>query len=94
MPSVPLIYDLRFPLTSLSFLSMSPYAGCGYELLFVSLTPERPRQYGSSAILSWTFDIGPDPSAREEGVTCLNVLATLYPALQRPLADTKWHRWR
>ncbi|KAG1772555.1 hypothetical protein EV702DRAFT_1201411 [Suillus placidus] len=90
-PSVPLIYDLRFPPTSLAFPSSSPYAGCGYELLFVPLTPERPKQIRLiSPDFPWTFVIGPDPSAGEEGVTCLDVLATLHAALQRPLTDTEW----
>ncbi|KAG1806134.1 uncharacterized protein BJ212DRAFT_1303785 [Suillus subaureus] len=90
-PSVPLIYDLRFPPTSLAFPSTSPYAGCGYELLFVPLTPERPRQIRLiSPDFPWAFDIGPDPSAGEEGVTCLDVLTTLHAALQRPLTDTEW----
>lgn len=88
---VPLIYDLRFPPTYLEFPSTSPYAGCGYELLFVSLTPERPRQLRLiSPDFPWAFDIGPDPSAGEEGVTCLDVLTTLHAALQRPLTDTEW----
>lgn len=90
-PSVPLIYDLRFPPTSLAFPSSSPYAGCGYELLFVPLTPERPKQIRLiSPDFPWAFVIGPDPSAGEEGVTCLDVLATLHAALQRPLTDTEW----
>ncbi|KAG2355490.1 hypothetical protein BDR07DRAFT_1613632 [Suillus spraguei] len=70
-PSVPLIYDLRFPPTYLTFPSTSPYASCGYEQLFA-------------------IDVGPDPSAGEEGVTCLDVLTYLHAALQRPLADTEW----
>ncbi|KAG1863803.1 hypothetical protein F4604DRAFT_1029704 [Suillus subluteus] len=90
-PSVPLVYDLRFPPTSLAFPSTSPYAGCGYELLFVPLTLERPRQIRLiSPDFPWTFNIGPDPSAGEEGVTCLDVLATLHAGLQRPLTDTEW----
>ncbi|KAG2031462.1 hypothetical protein BDR03DRAFT_111139 [Suillus americanus] len=90
-PSVPIIYDLRFPPTSIVFPSTSSYAGCGYELLFVPLTPERPKQIRLiSPDFPWAFDIGPDPSAGEEGVTCLDVLATLHAALQRPLTDTEW----
>ncbi|KAG1736019.1 hypothetical protein EDB19DRAFT_1723189 [Suillus lakei] len=89
--SMPLLYDLRFPPTSLGFPLSSPYAGCGYELLLVPLTPERPRQIRLiSPDFPWTFDIGPDPSAEEDCVTCLNVLATLHAALQRPLTDTEW----
>ncbi|KAG2101318.1 uncharacterized protein F5147DRAFT_839008 [Suillus discolor] len=91
MPFVPIMYDLRFPPTSLTFPLSSLYAGCGYELLFVPLTPERPRQIRLiSPDFPWTFDIGPDPSAGEEGLTCLDVLATLHAALQRPLTDTEW----
>ncbi|KAG1806132.1 uncharacterized protein BJ212DRAFT_793502 [Suillus subaureus] len=90
-PSVPLMCDLRFPPTSLTFPSTSPYAGCGYELLFVPLTPERPKQIRLiSPNFPWAFDIGPDPSAGEEGVTCLGVLVTLHAELQRPLTDTEW----
>ncbi|KIK34045.1 hypothetical protein CY34DRAFT_813180 [Suillus luteus UH-Slu-Lm8-n1] len=89
--SMTLAYDLRLPPTSLRFPSSSPYAGCGYELLFVPLSPERPRQIRLiSPDFPWAFDIGPDPSAGEEGVTCLDVLATLYAGLQRPLTDTEW----
>jgi hypothetical protein len=89
--STTLTYDLRLPPTSLWFPSSSPYAGCGYELLFVPLTPERPRQIRLiSPDFPWAFDIGPDPSAGEEGVTCLDVLATLHDGLQRPLTDTEW----
>ncbi|KAG2142348.1 hypothetical protein DEU56DRAFT_733794, partial [Suillus clintonianus] len=36
----------------------------------------------------WTFNIG--PSAKEEGVTCFDVLAALHVALQCPLTDTEW----
>ncbi|KAG1861563.1 hypothetical protein DFJ58DRAFT_777349 [Suillus subalutaceus] len=76
-PSAPVVYDLRFPPTSLAFPSMSPYAGCGYG----SVSPNFP----------WTFDVGSDPgSAGEEGVTCLNVLITLHAELQCPLTDTEW----
>ncbi|KAG2355491.1 hypothetical protein BDR07DRAFT_1425914 [Suillus spraguei] len=86
-----LVYDLRFPPTSVEFSSTSPYAGCGCELLFVPLTPERPRQIRLiSPDFPWGFDIGPDPSAGEEGVTFLDVLATLHAALQCPLTDTEW----
>ncbi|KAG1901864.1 uncharacterized protein F5891DRAFT_1277340 [Suillus fuscotomentosus] len=90
MPLV--MYDLRFPPASLAFPLLSPYAGYGYELLvFVPLTPERPRQIRLiSPDFPWTFDIGPDPSAVEEGVTCLDILAALHAALQRPLTDTEW----
>ncbi|KAG1736016.1 hypothetical protein EDB19DRAFT_1723168 [Suillus lakei] len=90
-PSMPLLYDLRFPPTSLGFPLSSPHAGCGYELLLVPLTPERPRQIRLiSPDFPWAFDIGPDPSAEEEGVTCFDVLATLHTALQHPLTDTEW----
>ncbi|KAG2101320.1 uncharacterized protein F5147DRAFT_314536 [Suillus discolor] len=91
MSSMPLIYDLRFPPASLTFPSSSPYAGYGYELLFFPLAPERPRQIRLiSPNFPWTFDIGPDPSAGEEGVTCLDILTFLHAALQRPLTDTEW----
>ncbi|KAG1736015.1 hypothetical protein EDB19DRAFT_1723163 [Suillus lakei] len=94
-PSMPLLYDLRFPHTSLGFPLSSPYAGCGYELLLVPLTPERPRQIRLiSPDFPWAFDIGPDPSAEEECVTCLNVLAALHAALQHPLTDTDLLRAR
>ncbi|KAG1772558.1 hypothetical protein EV702DRAFT_976625 [Suillus placidus] len=88
-PSVPLIYDLRYPPTALRFPSSSLFAGCGYEFLRVPLTPERPRQIRLiSPNFPWAFDIG--PSTGEEVVTCLDVLATLHSALQRPLAGTEW----
>ncbi|KAG1738401.1 uncharacterized protein EDB91DRAFT_1138610 [Suillus paluster] len=88
-PSVPLIYDLRYSPTSLHFPSSSPYAGYGYELLRVPLTPERPRQIRLvSPDFPWAFDIS--PSAGEECVTCLGDLAALHAALQRPLTDTEW----
>ncbi|KAG2148728.1 uncharacterized protein EDB93DRAFT_371887 [Suillus bovinus] len=91
MSSMPFTYDLRFPPISLVFPSSSPYAGCGYELLFVPLTPQRPRQIRLiSPDFPWAFDVNPDPSAGAEGVTCLDVLATLHAALQRPLTDTEW----
>ncbi|KAG1827770.1 hypothetical protein EV424DRAFT_596172 [Suillus variegatus] len=91
MSSMPLIYDLRFPPASLAFPLSSPYAGYGYELLFVPLAPERPRQIRLiSPDFPWTFDIGSDPSAGEEGVTCLDILTFLHAALQRPLTDTEW----
>ncbi|KAG1863807.1 hypothetical protein F4604DRAFT_1783711 [Suillus subluteus] len=88
-PSVPLIYDLRYPPNSLHFPSSSPFAGCGYEFLRVSLTPERPRQIRLiSPDFPWAFDIG--PSAGEEVVTCLDVLSTLHAELQRPLTYMEW----
>ncbi|KAG1827769.1 hypothetical protein EV424DRAFT_1345273 [Suillus variegatus] len=88
-PSVPLIYDLRHPPTSLRFPPSSPFADCGYEFLRVPLTLERPKQIRLISPYSpWAFDIG--PSAGEEVVTCLNVLSTLHAALQRPLTDTEW----
>ncbi|KAG1901863.1 uncharacterized protein F5891DRAFT_1186892 [Suillus fuscotomentosus] len=88
-PSVPLIYDLRHPPTSLRFPPSSPFADCGYELLRVPLTLERPKQIRLiSPYFPWAFDIG--PSAGEEVVTCLDVLSTLHAALQRPLTDTEW----
>ncbi|KAG1863806.1 hypothetical protein F4604DRAFT_1928913 [Suillus subluteus] len=78
--SVPIIYCLRFPPTSLGFPLSSSYPDCGYELLRVPFTPEQPRQ---------TRLIGPDFIAGE-CVTCLDVLATLYVALRRQLTDTEW----
>ncbi|KAG2148730.1 uncharacterized protein EDB93DRAFT_372033 [Suillus bovinus] len=91
MSSMPVTYDLRFPPMSLAFPLSSPYAGCGYELLFVPLTPQRPRQIRLiSPDFPWAFDINPDFSTGEECVTCLDVLTTLYATLQRPLTDTEW----
>jgi hypothetical protein len=88
-PSVPLIYDLRDPPTSLHFPSSSPFAGYGYELLRVPLTLERPRQIRLiSPDFPWEFDIG--PSVGEEVVTCLDVLFTLHAELQRPLTGMEW----
>ncbi|KAG1861566.1 hypothetical protein DFJ58DRAFT_250963 [Suillus subalutaceus] len=88
-PSVPLIYDLRYPPTSLRFPSSSPFAGCGYEFLRVPLTPERPRLIRiTSPHFPWAFDIS--PSAGEAVVTCLDVLFTMHAELQRPLTDMEW----
>ncbi|KAG2080208.1 hypothetical protein BD769DRAFT_1399904 [Suillus cothurnatus] len=53
-------------------------------------------KYGSLAntfpglLTSGLTPVQEDPNAGEEGVTCLNVLATLHAALQRPLTDTEW----
>ncbi|KAG0694554.1 hypothetical protein DFH29DRAFT_959551 [Suillus ampliporus] len=88
-PAAPLIYDLRYPLSSLRFPSSSPYSGCGYNLLSVPLTPEQPRQIRLiSPDFPWAFEIG--PSAGQQGITCLDVLTALHAALQRPLTDTEW----
>ncbi|KAG1736013.1 hypothetical protein EDB19DRAFT_1723142 [Suillus lakei] len=88
-PSVSLIYDLRYPPASLRFPSLSPFAGCGCEFLHLPLTPERPRQIRLiSRDFPWAFDIG--PSAGEENVTCLDVIAMLHAALQCSLTDTEW----
>ncbi|KAG2031466.1 hypothetical protein BDR03DRAFT_111298 [Suillus americanus] len=88
-PSVPLIYDLRYPPTSLRFPSSSLFAGCGHEFLRVPLTPERPKQIRlTSPHFPWAFDI--NPSAGDEIVTCLDVLSTLHAELQRPLTDMEW----
>ncbi|KAG2073974.1 hypothetical protein BDR04DRAFT_1093586 [Suillus decipiens] len=87
--SVPLIYDLRYPPASLRFPPSSPFAGCEYESLRVPLTPEGPKQIRLiSPDFPWAFDVS--PSAGEEVVTCFDVLATLYCALQCPLTDTEW----
>ncbi|KAG1863804.1 hypothetical protein F4604DRAFT_1928911 [Suillus subluteus] len=83
-PSVPLVYDLHYPPTSLRFPSSSPFAGCRYEFLRVPLTPERHRQiWLISPDFPWAFDIS--PSAGEEVVTCLDVLSTLHMAVQTQL---------
>ncbi|KAG0701279.1 hypothetical protein DFH29DRAFT_927701 [Suillus ampliporus] len=88
-PAAPLIYDLRYPPSSLRFPSSSPYSGCGYGLLSVPLTPEQPRQIRLiSPDFPWAFEIG--PSAGKQGITCLDVLTALHAALQRPLTDTEW----
>ncbi|KAG1736014.1 hypothetical protein EDB19DRAFT_1723155 [Suillus lakei] len=88
-PSVPLIYDLRYQPSPLLFPSSSLFAGCGYELLHVPLTPERPTQIRLiSPEFPWA--IGIDPSVEKEGVTCLDVLTALHIALQCPLTDTEW----
>ncbi|KAG1736012.1 hypothetical protein EDB19DRAFT_1723123 [Suillus lakei] len=90
-PYVPLVYDIRYPPTSLWFPPSSPYAGRGYELLRIPLTPARPKQIRLiSQDFPWSFDIGPKPSAVEQGVTCLEVLTALYAALHHPLSDTEW----
>jgi hypothetical protein len=53
-------------------------------------------KYGSSAntfpglLTSVLTPVQEDLNAGEEGVTCLNVLATLHAALQCPLTDTEW----
>ncbi|KAG2135766.1 hypothetical protein DEU56DRAFT_388107 [Suillus clintonianus] len=89
LPSVSFTYDLRYPPTSLRFQSSSLFAGSSYELLRVPLTPERPTQILLiSPEFPWAFNIG--TSAGEEIVTCLDVLVTLYAALQRPLTDAEW----
>ncbi|KAG2080209.1 hypothetical protein BD769DRAFT_861436 [Suillus cothurnatus] len=88
-PPMSLIYDLRYPPTSLHFPSSSPFAGYGYEFLRIPLTPEKPRRIRLiSPDFPWAFDIG--PSAGEDVVTCLDVLSTLHTALQRPLTDMEW----
>lgn len=90
-PCVPLVYDLRYPPNSFRLPPSSPYEGRGSEFLRVPLTPERRNQIRLiSQDFPWAFNIGPEPSAAEQGVTCLDVLTTLYIALQRPLSDTEW----
>jgi len=92
LPPTPLIliYDLRYPPSSLRFPSSSPYAGCGIETLRVPLTPARPRQIRLiSPDFPWALDIG-DVRGGREGVTCLEVITTLHSALQRRLTDTEW----
>ncbi|KAG2135767.1 hypothetical protein DEU56DRAFT_913153 [Suillus clintonianus] len=86
-PCVPLVYDLRYPPTSLQFPPSSPYAGRGYELLRVPLTPRSKQIRLISQDFPWAFDI--ELSAGEQDTT-FEVLTALHAALQRPLTDTEW----
>ncbi|KAG2142341.1 hypothetical protein DEU56DRAFT_259413 [Suillus clintonianus] len=88
-PCVPLVYDLRYPPTSLQFSPSSPYAGRGYELLQIPLTPARSKQIRLiSQDFPWAFDI--ESGAGKQGIMCLEVLRALHAALQHPLSDTEW----
>ncbi|KAG1827772.1 hypothetical protein EV424DRAFT_596251 [Suillus variegatus] len=90
-PCAQLVYDLRYPPNSLSFPPSSSYAGWGSEFLRVPLTVARHNRIRLiSQDFPWAFNIGPEPSAIEQGVTCLDVLNALHAALQRPLSDTEW----
>lgn len=90
-PCVPLVYDLRYPPTSLYFPPLSPYGGQGSECLRTPLTPAEPKQIRLiSQDIPWAFNISPEPSAADQGITCLDVLTALHAALQRPLSDTEW----
>ncbi|KAG2101322.1 uncharacterized protein F5147DRAFT_709075 [Suillus discolor] len=90
-PCAQLVYDLRYPPDSLYFPSPSLYAGWGSELLRVPLTVARHNRIRLiSQDFPWAFNIGPEPNAAEQGVTCLDVLNALHAALQRPLSDTEW----
>ncbi|KAG2148726.1 uncharacterized protein EDB93DRAFT_1144487 [Suillus bovinus] len=90
-PRMQLVYDLRYPPSSLYLPPSSPYARWGFEFLRVPLTPLRPKQIQLiSRDFPWAFNIYPEPSAAEQGVTCLDVLTALHAELQRPLSDTEW----
>ncbi|KAG1848196.1 hypothetical protein C8R48DRAFT_411958 [Suillus tomentosus] len=90
-PCAQLVYDLRYPPNSLYFTPSSSYAGWGSEFLRVPLTVARHNRIRLiSQDFPWAFNIGPEPSAAEQGVTCLDVLNALHAALQRPLSDTEW----
>lgn len=89
-PCVQLVYDLRYPLSTLRLSPSSPYAGRGFEFLRVPLRPGGHKQIRLiSQDFPWAFDIGPELSTAQ-GVTCLDILTTLHTALQCPLSDTEW----
>lgn len=89
--SVPTIGYLRFPPAYLGFPLSFSCASCGYNILRVPLIPERHRQkLFISSDFPGRYDIGLDPTAGKEGVMRLDVLATLFAALQCLLADTEW----
>ncbi|KAG2047142.1 hypothetical protein BDR06DRAFT_1032695, partial [Suillus hirtellus] len=79
------------PPNSIYFTPLSSYAGWGSELFRVPLTQAQHKQIQLiSQDFPWAFNIGPEPSAAEQGVTCLDVLNVLHAALQHPLSDTEW----
>ncbi|KAG1792939.1 uncharacterized protein HD556DRAFT_1444019 [Suillus plorans] len=89
-PCAQLVNHWRYPPNSLYFPPSSSYAGWGSEFLRVLTLARHNRIRLISQDFPWAFNISPEPSAAEQGVTCLDVLNALHAALQRPFSDTEW----
>ncbi|KIJ60016.1 hypothetical protein HYDPIDRAFT_117687 [Hydnomerulius pinastri MD-312] len=56
--SLPLVYDVRLPPITLSFLPTSPYTGCGHQHLAVPMHAGKPRRVRLiSPDFPWSFDL-------------------------------------
>jgi len=90
-PTVPVVYDIRFPPSTLRFPRSSPYYRYSNSDLVVPLTPSRPRLVRIiSKQFPWAFDVDYTERGESYSVTCLDVLTALHDALQETLADHEW----
>ncbi|KAH7889102.1 hypothetical protein F5I97DRAFT_1775033, partial [Phlebopus sp. FC_14] len=94
-PSLPLIYDLRLPPSTLTFPPTSPFSEYEYHQLMAPMHSGTPRRLRLiSEDFPWSFDLDPDIDGRLAGdptiITCLDILLSLYAALQKPLGDVEW----
>ncbi|KAG1906529.1 uncharacterized protein F5891DRAFT_1137576 [Suillus fuscotomentosus] len=86
-PCAQLVYDWRYP-PSLYFPPSSSYAGWGSERVLTLAPHNRIRLISQD--FPWIFNISPEPSAAEQGITCFHFPNPLHAALQRPPSDTEW----
>ncbi|KAJ7933824.1 hypothetical protein B0H13DRAFT_683682 [Mycena leptocephala] len=88
-PIANLIYNVRCPPSTLRAAPYSLFHTTTYSDLALPFVPSRPASIRIiSKELPWAFDV--PEGTRGAGVTCQEILSTLYRALQAPLTDSEW----
>ncbi|KAJ7091978.1 hypothetical protein B0H15DRAFT_777959, partial [Mycena belliarum] len=83
-----IVYDIRLPPSTFRCAPCAPFRITRSDL-DVPLDPSRPASIRLiSRDFPWAFDV--HETSRGAGVSCRAILASLYDALQAPLADHEW----
>lgn len=90
VPPTPIIYDIRFPPSTLRFHPLSPYSSFSHADLDAPLTFIKLHMVSLfSREFPWTFDVCHVDSS-DRTITCMDVLLALYEALYAPLLEHDW----
>lgn len=91
LPTAPIVYDVRYPPSTLSFPPSSPYLQHDELDLRVPLADSLPRIVRIiSKEFPWPITIDFTMRNPSHVITCLEVLSIVYGELQKPLLPQEW----